>query len=324
MRRIDLVHHRVASMLLPFALTVTACGASDPARVHISIADLVQHAAQNAVTFDRVVLRVHADDIDPTIEVTIDPKQLSFDLDVPAGRERNFEVEALNGEVPEYWGLEIIDRLEPRSETDIEITVYPAGAVQATVSLCGGGALPEGAVVTFTADAPRAGLPATLEAEVVGDTVRRTLPRGGYTVSGSFEADGATYNLAAAQVEVRPGEVSSGLELLFSGPDADAQVAAGLLAARNLRQAREAYRCAAATNPSDRKAQFGAAFTRMLLLPEHAAVDDLLSACGEAPLDVESLLFGAGTGLVSYFESHRGGDSRLQIDDISSGAGSAS
>ncbi len=65
-----------------------------------------------------------------------------------------------------------------------------------------------------------------------------------------------------------------------------------LLSAHHLAAARDAYEAAVDADPNDLGAHFGAAITRLALLPEDPAVDDLLAACSEVPADIQGQLFG--------------------------------
>lgn len=90
-----------------------------------------------------------------------------------------------------------------------------------------------------------------------------------------------------------------------------------LLGARQLVAARESYLAAISADPSDLDAQFGAAWTRLLLLPEVDAIDDILLECDEPLFDVSSSIFGTG-GLLEDVMNTRKGTANLTVSYASS------
>ncbi|MEO1171860.1 MAG: hypothetical protein AAFX94_07380, partial [Myxococcota bacterium] len=87
---------------------------------------------------------------------------------------------------------------------------------------------------------------------------------------------------------------------------ADSELADG-----DLEAALQSYEGRLAADPNDDQAGFGAALTRLMLLPTSAPVDDLLMDCGEAPISLD-FVFGE-QGLLDWAEESRDGTVDLRV-----------
>lgn len=78
------------------------------------------------------------------------------------------------------------------------------------------------------------------------------------------------------------------------------------LRSSNLVAARAAYLADLSVTPSDAHAAFGAALTRVLLLPSHPAVDEVLASCQEQPLRMNEKVLGPSGAFAQDRDARRG------------------
>lgn len=203
---------RVPALLL----LVAACGDSQSTAVTIDLAALYQHAAQTSMPIDFVELAVTGEgvDLDP---LALDPSEMNFRVEVPAGRARVFSIEAWQADAGDgsqrpttYWGSVSRD-LAPRRDVELAIPVYPAGRVFGTVALADGTAIPDTVELTFSTADP---MPSVVTLVATSGEFSAPLPAGQYGVAAEVVANGATYALPSdTSIDIVQGAATGPLEL---------------------------------------------------------------------------------------------------------------
>jgi hypothetical protein len=177
-----------ALLWIVLATSLVACG--DAGRVRLDLTDLFSRAGQLRQPVDRLSLTADTAQDEP-VHVELTQADPVFELDLPAGP---VLLEALGeradgaGFVPTYFGDARV--VVPASGTaDVVLRAFPAGYLDVSVVIAPE-KLPEMAVVTFFARAPRPGQSTSFEARLVAGTIKRVLPTGAYTFRAAVSVDG--------------------------------------------------------------------------------------------------------------------------------------
>ncbi len=191
-------------------LTLLVVGCGDTGRVRLDLSPLVARAGQLAQPIDRLSVSARSPQ-SPPLEVEVDRAEPVFELDLPAGP---VLLEALGeradgaGFVPTYFGDTRI-AVPPSGSVDVVLPAFPAGFLDVTVIIAPED-LPELAIVTFLARAPRPGQSPVFEAELVAGTIKRVLPTGVYTFRAAVSLnDGRSFSAVgpeSAEITIPHGD----------------------------------------------------------------------------------------------------------------------
>ncbi len=194
-------------LLLAASAALASCSRSEKSAVRLDLTGVAAQAQTLNLTLHSLQLTVAGPEMD-TLATSIDPRELSFTLEVPAGAARHFvlEVRGAIGELPDitdaplYWGEATAD-LEPGTDVDLEIFAWRAGIVRGRVIAAHPLELPAGFEVSFTESADPTGQGLTVTAPPTSRSVRVNAD-GRFTVWLPGGASSPTMWLAHAEMTV--------------------------------------------------------------------------------------------------------------------------
>ncbi|MEM6733343.1 MAG: hypothetical protein AAF658_17420 [Myxococcota bacterium] len=150
MQRSELRATPTALAVAGFLLANAACSNGPSGTVTVDVTSVWSAALIEEAEVEQISVRVSGPDFAPIVE-EVSPDVAEVEIEVPAGPNRVFVVEALvageEGVVPFFWGRTITE--VPAGLSEVEVIVDPAGRVSVSVVDLFGGRFPEAAVVRF-------------------------------------------------------------------------------------------------------------------------------------------------------------------------------
>ena len=193
-------------------------GCTQQSAVHLSFAGLKQAALESEFTLDTLTVEVTGPGVVPIL-LDLDVSAEDFEVEVPAGAERAFEITAWSAGEVVYWGKTIVD-LVGGEEVDLELPVTAAGRVELTFTTPEGTVIDAGVDTTATKrDSAPEGFPLEYLDRTESDVLTMILPVGEYATRFSAQDNGTELDSPVDIILIISQAQTLRLDVLLAGPD---------------------------------------------------------------------------------------------------------